>query len=495
MLLFGVLPADRAASRVLLYGSGPVLADQGIGHPPDGGGRLRFAGADRGGCARAAPGLRSSCRRVSSTRGPLEVEPSSIPLLGEPSELVSVLVSLTSPCRDRGPRRHRPTPSWSPWSRKCQRHRCEVFVLPRLYEVHSRRRRHGRHRRPAADPAAPVGVPESRVADQARAGRRVFSAGSARAVAAAGRCWPWRCDWRRGQGVIFRQERVGRDGVSFELLKFRSLQAGRRDGVADQLEHLARQPGRAGRPDPAQDLAGRAAPAVQHPAGRHEPGRAAAGAAALRRAVRRALHRLRRPAPGAVRAHRAGPRSTVCGATPRSTSAPGSTTSTSRTGPSGWTSRSSCGPSCPCSPNRARRPNSELGHHKGDSTSYGGKDHAGLDSRTVDYNPADIPVVILCGGMGTRLREASEKLPKPLVDIGGKPILWHIMKTYGTSASGASSCAWATRATRSGATSWTTGEHSERLHPASCGDGRTAAVPRQRGEPRTGRSPSSRPGC
>lgn len=44
---------------------------------------------------------------------------------------------------------------------------------------------------------------------------------------------------------------------------------------------------------------------------------------------------------------------------------------------------------------------------------------------------ADIPVVILCGGMGTRLREASEKLPKPLVDIGGRPILWHIMKLYG----------------------------------------------------------------
>ena len=43
---------------------------------------------------------------------------------------------------------------------------------------------------------------------------------------------------------------------------------------------------------------------------------------------------------------------------------------------------------------------------------------------------SDVPVVILCGGMGTRLREASEKLPKPLVDIGGKPILWHIMKHY-----------------------------------------------------------------
>jgi glucose-1-phosphate cytidylyltransferase len=43
---------------------------------------------------------------------------------------------------------------------------------------------------------------------------------------------------------------------------------------------------------------------------------------------------------------------------------------------------------------------------------------------------ADIPVVILCGGQGTRIREASEKLPKPLIDIGGKPILWHIMKIY-----------------------------------------------------------------
>lgn len=43
---------------------------------------------------------------------------------------------------------------------------------------------------------------------------------------------------------------------------------------------------------------------------------------------------------------------------------------------------------------------------------------------------AEIPVMILCGGMGTRLREASEKLPKPLVDIGGRPILWHVMKTY-----------------------------------------------------------------
>jgi glucose-1-phosphate cytidylyltransferase len=39
-------------------------------------------------------------------------------------------------------------------------------------------------------------------------------------------------------------------------------------------------------------------------------------------------------------------------------------------------------------------------------------------------------VVILCGGKGTRLKEYTEDIPKPLIEIGGKPILWHIMKTY-----------------------------------------------------------------
>jgi glucose-1-phosphate cytidylyltransferase len=42
----------------------------------------------------------------------------------------------------------------------------------------------------------------------------------------------------------------------------------------------------------------------------------------------------------------------------------------------------------------------------------------------------EIPVVILCGGQGTRMRAVSEELPKPMVDVGGKPILWHIMKSY-----------------------------------------------------------------
>ncbi|MBL8600863.1 MAG: glucose-1-phosphate cytidylyltransferase [Myxococcales bacterium] len=39
-------------------------------------------------------------------------------------------------------------------------------------------------------------------------------------------------------------------------------------------------------------------------------------------------------------------------------------------------------------------------------------------------------VVILCGGQGTRIRDASELLPKPMLPIGGRPIVWHIMKQY-----------------------------------------------------------------
>ena len=45
-------------------------------------------------------------------------------------------------------------------------------------------------------------------------------------------------------------------------------------------------------------------------------------------------------------------------------------------------------------------------------------------------NKRDLKVVILCGGKGTRLRDVSEILPKPLVPIGEMPILWHIMKSY-----------------------------------------------------------------
>jgi len=41
-----------------------------------------------------------------------------------------------------------------------------------------------------------------------------------------------------------------------------------------------------------------------------------------------------------------------------------------------------------------------------------------------------IKIAILCGGKGTRLREHTEDIPKPLVEIGGRPILWHVMKIY-----------------------------------------------------------------
>lgn len=38
--------------------------------------------------------------------------------------------------------------------------------------------------------------------------------------------------------------------------------------------------------------------------------------------------------------------------------------------------------------------------------------------------------IILCGGQGTRIREHSELIPKPMVEIGGRPLLWHLMRKY-----------------------------------------------------------------
>ncbi|NLW34547.1 MAG: NTP transferase domain-containing protein, partial [Syntrophorhabdus aromaticivorans] len=39
-------------------------------------------------------------------------------------------------------------------------------------------------------------------------------------------------------------------------------------------------------------------------------------------------------------------------------------------------------------------------------------------------------LVILCGGYGTRIRDVADNIPKPMIPIGDKPILWHIMKYY-----------------------------------------------------------------
>ena len=49
---------------------------------------------------------------------------------------------------------------------------------------------------------------------------------------------------------------------------------------------------------------------------------------------------------------------------------------------------------------------------------------------TAHQLPIDTPVFILCGGLGTRLKEETEFRPKPMVPIGNHPILWHIMSLY-----------------------------------------------------------------
>jgi glucose-1-phosphate cytidylyltransferase len=49
---------------------------------------------------------------------------------------------------------------------------------------------------------------------------------------------------------------------------------------------------------------------------------------------------------------------------------------------------------------------------------------------SVDFSDHRLPVVILAGGLGTRLSEETEVRPKPLVEVGTEPILWHIMRHY-----------------------------------------------------------------
>jgi glucose-1-phosphate cytidylyltransferase len=53
-----------------------------------------------------------------------------------------------------------------------------------------------------------------------------------------------------------------------------------------------------------------------------------------------------------------------------------------------------------------------------------------MGNRKQRSGEGSMKVVLFCGGLGMRLREYSEAIPKPLVNVGNKPILWHIMKYY-----------------------------------------------------------------
>lgn len=53
-----------------------------------------------------------------------------------------------------------------------------------------------------------------------------------------------------------------------------------------------------------------------------------------------------------------------------------------------------------------------------------------VPAHTTDTSVDDLPVVILCGGKGTRLQEETAMVPKPMVTVGGYPILWHLLKYF-----------------------------------------------------------------
>ena len=104
-----------------------------------------------------------------------------------------------------------------------------------------------------------------------------------------------------------------------------------------------------------------------------------------------------------------------------------------------------------------------------------------------------MPVVVLAGGMGTRLREETERVPKPLVEIGERPILWHIMKLYGHHGARRFLVCL-------GYKSWQIKEFFLRYHEQSAdltvhiGSDEPPTFHDQRGRARTGRSRSPRPG-
>ena len=65
--------------------------------------------------------------------------------------------------------------------------------------------------------------------------------------------------------------------------------------------------------------------------------------------------------------------------------------------------------------------------YSGDSAGYGCSPRPPVHPRG-----SSVKAVLLAGGLGTRMREETEFRPKPMVEVGGKPVLWHIMKIFAT---------------------------------------------------------------
>jgi glucose-1-phosphate cytidylyltransferase len=75
------------------------------------------------------------------------------------------------------------------------------------------------------------------------------------------------------------------------------------------------------------------------------------------------------------------------------------------------------------------------------------------DVKEMTVRIADVPVFILCGGLGTRLKEMTEFRPKPMIPVGPEPILVHIMRHYSHFGFSRFVLAWGTRARSSATTS------------------------------------------
>ena len=219
VLLFGVLPAIIAV-RTVLYGVVRSWRTRGsVTHPTVvvGSGALGQLVVDAM-ANHPESGLRAVGFVDSRTH---DAEELAVPMLGEPSELTTVLVQTRARALivAHGGLNDADLVSLV---RKCQRQQCEVFVLPRLHEI----------THVAEDMDAIGEVPLVRLRRSAyrsaswRVKRWIDVVVSGFAIvllfpllallALAVRL-------ETGKGVIFRQVRVGRDGVSFELMKFRSL--------------------------------------------------------------------------------------------------------------------------------------------------------------------------------------------------------------------------------------------------------------------------------